>query len=164
MEALGFNLYLFLAQLINFGVVVGLLTYLLYKPVMKMLNDRTQRIEQSLKDAEQVKLQLANAKRDYDAEIAKARQEAAKVVAQAQERAKTQEAEIIAQARREADKVRDEARVSAVQERDALMREAKGKIAELVTMTASQVLAAELKARGHDKLIAESLAALDRRN
>ncbi|PDW03456.1 F0F1 ATP synthase subunit B [Candidatus Viridilinea mediisalina] len=164
MEALGLNPWLFLAQLLNFGVVVGLLWYLLYKPVLKMLNSRTERIEQSLKDAEQVKLQLANAKRDYDAEIAKARQEAAKIVAQAQERAKSQESEIIAQARREADKVRDEARVSAVQERDALLREAKGKIAELVTLTASQVLASELKSRGHDKLIAESLAALDRRN
>lgn len=164
MEALGINLNLFLAQLINFGAVVGALWYMLHKPVMKMLNDRTQRIEQSLKDAEQVKLQLANAKRDYDAEIAKARQEAAAIVAQAQERAKAQEVELIAQARREADKVRDEARTQAGQERDTLLREAKDKIAELVTMTAREVLGAELKAGGHDKLIAESLAALDRRN
>jgi F-type H+-transporting ATPase subunit b len=163
-EALGINLNLFLAQLINFGVVVGLLWYLLYKPVMGMLNNRTQRIEQSLKDAEQVKLQLANAKRDYDAEISKARQEAAKIIAQASDRAKAQEAEILVQARREADKVREEARISASQERDALLRDAKDKIAELVTLTASQVLAAELKAAGHDKLIAESLSALDRRN
>ena len=31
-------------------------------------------------------------------------------------------------------------------------------------LTASRVLDAELKASGHDRLIAESLAALDRRN
>lgn len=164
MEALGISVPSIIVQIINFGVVVGLLWYLLYKPVGKMLSDRTQRIEQSLKDAEQVKLQLANAKRDYDAEIAKARQEAAAIVSQAQERAKAQEAELIAQARREADKVRDEARAQAGQERDTLLREAKDKIAELVTMTAREVLGAELKAGGHDKLIAESLAALDRRN
>lgn len=164
MEALGINLNLFLAQLINFGVVVGLLWWLLYKPVTKMLNDRTARIEASLREADDVKKQLANAKSGYEAELTKARQEAAAIVAQAQDRAKAQEAEIIAQARREADRVREEARTQAIQERDQMMREAKDQIAELVTMTASRVLDAELKAAGHDKLIAESLAALDRRN
>lgn len=164
MEALGINLNLFIAQLINFGVVVGLLWFLLYKPVTKMLNDRTERIESSLRDAEQVKLQLANARRDYDAEIAKARQEAAAIVAQAQDRAKAQEAEILAQARREADRLREEARAQAGQERETLLREAKDQIAELVTLTASRVLDAELRAGGHDRLIAESLAALERRN
>lgn len=164
MEALGFNLNLFLAQLINFGVVVFLLTTLLYKPIQNVLNERTKRIEDSLRDADKVKEQLANAKRDYEAEVAKGRQEAAQIVAQAQERAKAQEAEIIVQARREADKIREDARAQAIQERDTLLREAKGQIAELVTLTASRVLGAELAAGGHDKLIAESLAALDRRN
>jgi F-type H+-transporting ATPase subunit b len=163
-EALGINLPLFLAQLINFGVVVWLLWTLLYKPVTKMLSDRTARIEASLREADQVKQQLANAKRDYEAEVAKGRQEAAAIVVQAQDRAKAQEAEILAQARKEADRVREEARAQAVTERDQMLREAKNQIAELVTLTASRVLDAELKAGGHDKLIAESLAALDRRN
>lgn len=164
MEALGINLNLFLAQLINFGVVVWLLWTLLYKPVTKMLNDRAARIETSLREADQVKQQLANAKRDYEAELNKGRQEAAGIVAQAQDRAKAQEAEILAQARREADRIREEARTQALSERDQMLREAKNQIAELVTLTASRVLDAELKAGGHDKLIAESLAALDRRN
>jgi F-type H+-transporting ATPase subunit b len=163
-EALGINLNLFLAQLINFGVVIALLWWLLYKPVTKMLNDRTARIEASLREADDVKKQLANAKSGYEAELTRARQEAAAIVAQAQDRAKAQEVEIIAQARREADRVREEARVQALQERDQMMREAKNQIADLVTLTASRVLDAELKAGGHDKLIAESLAALDRRN
>ncbi|MFV9505384.1 MAG: F0F1 ATP synthase subunit B [Oscillochloridaceae bacterium umkhey_bin13] len=164
MEALGLNLPKLIYQIINFVLLMVILYALLYKRILAMLAERRQRIEQSLKDAEQVKLQLANAKRDYDAEIAKARQEAATIVAQAQERAKSQEAEIIAQARRDADKVREDARVQAMQERDQMLREAKNQIAELVTLTASRVLDAELKAAGHDKLIAESLAALDRRN
>lgn len=164
MEALGLNLPKLIYQIINFVLLMVILYALLYKRVLAMLAERRQRIEQSLKDAEQVKLQLANAKRDYDAEIAKASQKAAAIVAQAQERAKTQEAEIIAQARRDAEKVRDDARVQAIQERDQMLREAKNQIAELVTMTASRVLDAELKAAGHDKLIAESLAALGRRN
>lgn len=164
MEKLGINWGLLIAQIFNVALLVWLLNQFLFQPILKMLNERTKRVEDSLKDAEQVKQQLANAKRDYDAELAKARQEAGAIVAQAQERAKTQEVEILAQARQEADRLRIDAREQAVQERDRMLREAKGQIAELVTLTASRVLGAELKANGHDTLIEESLASLDRRN
>ncbi len=164
MGELGLNVNLFLTQLINFGVVVAALSYLLYKPVLNMLRERTERIEQSLREADQVQQQLANAKRDYDAEIARARQEAASILSQAQERARAQEAEIIAQARQDADRIRRDAREQALQERDQLLREVKDQLAELVTLTASRVLQSELSAQGHDQLIAESLAALNRQN
>jgi F-type H+-transporting ATPase subunit b len=164
MDELGINLPKLLYQLINFIIVIGILYALLYKRVVAMLNERTERIEQSLKDADQVKQQLANAKRDYDAEIAKARQEATSILAQAQERAKTQESEIIAQAREEGEHIRAEMRDQARQERDQMMREVKEQVAELVTLTATRVLQAELKSSGHDRLIEESLTALDRQN
>jgi F-type H+-transporting ATPase subunit b len=164
MEKLGINWGLLIAQLVNVILLVWLLSRFLYRPILNMLNERTQRIQDSLRDAEQVKQQLANAKRDYDAEIAKARQEAAGVLAQAQERARVQEAEIIAQARQEAERLRAEAREQALQERDQLLREVKGQVADLVTLTASRVLGAELQARGHDRLIEESLAEFGRRN
>jgi F-type H+-transporting ATPase subunit b len=59
--------------------------------------------------------------------------------------------------------VRAEAREQAVQERDRLLRDLKGQMAELVTLTASRVLGEELKAN-HDRLIEESLASLGRQN
>ncbi len=164
MDKLGINWGLLIGQLFNVIFLVWLLSQFLYKPVLNMLSERTRRVQDSLAEADQVKQQLANAKKDYEAELAKARQEAAGIVAQAHERAKVQEAEIIAQARRDADRIREEARANASQERDTLLSDAKGKIAELVTLTASRVIGAELQAKGHDKLIAESLSALDRRN
>lgn len=164
MEQLGINLPKVLYQLINFVLMAIILHQLLYKRVLAMLAERRERIAKSLKDAELVQQQLTNARRDYEAEIAKGRQEAAAIVAQAQERARAQEAEIIAQARREAERLRDEARTQAEQERQQLLGAAKDQIADLVTMTAGRVLGAELKSRGHDALIAESLAALDSRN
>jgi F-type H+-transporting ATPase subunit b len=163
-EQLGINLNLFIVQLINFLVVVGLLTYFLYRPILNMLSERTRRIEESLRDAEQVKQQLANTNRDYEAKLAEARQEAAQIITQARERAQQQEREIIEQANREAGRVRDDARAQAEQERAQMLSTAKTQIAELVALTASQVLKAEVSAQGHQKLIDESLAALDRRN
>ena len=163
MEKLGINWGLLIAQLVNVGLLIWLLTRYLYRPVLNMLNERTRRIQESLRDAEQVKEQLARAKQDYDAELARARQEAAGVLAQAQERAKALEQEIVAQARQDAERVRSEAREQAMQEREQLLRDLKNQMAELVTMTATRVLGEELKSN-HDRLIEESLASLGRQN
>ena len=163
MAKLGINWGLLIAQIFNVVLLVWLLTRYLYRPVLNMLNERTRRIQESLRETELVKEQLARANEDYDQRLAQARQEAAGILAQAQERAKLQEAEIIAQARQEADRIRSDAREQSVQERDQLLRDLKNQMAELVTATASRVLGAELKSN-HDQLIEESLASLGRQN
>jgi F-type H+-transporting ATPase subunit b len=162
-EKLGINWGLLIAQIFNVVLLVWLLTRYLYRPVLNMLNERTRRIQESLRETEQVKEQLARANQDYDQKLAQARQEASAILAQAQERAKLQEAEIIAQARQEADRIRSDAREQALQERDGLMRDQKNQMADLVTITASRVLGEELKSN-HDQLIEESLASLGRQN
>ncbi|NWG19607.1 MAG: F0F1 ATP synthase subunit B [Chloroflexi bacterium] len=163
MEKLGINWGLLIAQLLNVIFVVWLLTMFLYRPILNMLNQRTSRIQEGLQDAEKVKEQLANARRDYDAELAKARQEAAGILAQAQERARAQAAEIVAQAQRDAEKIKSDALLQAEQERQRMLGELKGRMAELVTLTAERVLGAELKSN-HDRLIEESLAQLGKNN
>ena len=163
MEKLGINWGLLIAQIFNVVLLVWLLTRYLYRPVLNMLNERTRRIQESLKETEQVKEQLARANQDYDQKLTQARQEAAGILAQAQERAKLQEQEIVAQARQEADRIRSDAREQAAQEREQLLRDLKNQMAELVTMTATRVLGEELKSN-HDRLIEESLASLGRQN
>jgi F-type H+-transporting ATPase subunit b len=64
LEQLGINWGLLIAQLFNVILIVWLLTMMLYRPVLNMLNERTRRIQESLRDAEQVKEQLARAKQD----------------------------------------------------------------------------------------------------
>lgn len=163
MERLGINWALLIAQIFNVVLLVWLLTRFLYRPVLNMLNERTQRIQDSLQEADKARQQLASAQADREVELGKARQEAAALVAQAQERAKAQEAEIIAQARREADRIRQEARDQASQERERALAEMKDEVAALVARTAAVVLGEELKTN-HDKLIEESLASLGRQN
>ncbi|MCS6840467.1 MAG: F0F1 ATP synthase subunit B [Roseiflexus sp.] len=163
MEKLGVNWGLLIAQLINVIFVVWLLTTFLYRPILNMLNQRTNRIQEGLQDAERVREQLANAKRDYDAELARARQEAAGILAQAQERARAQAAEIIAQAHRDAEKIKSDALAQAEQERQRILGELKDRMAELVVLTAERVLGEELKSN-HDRLIEESLAELGKYN
>lgn len=163
MEALGINWGLLIAQLLNVGLVVYLLSMFLFRPVLNTLNSRTKRIEDSLRDAEQVKQQLARAEQSYEETLAKARAEAQAVMAQAQERAKAQEAEILTQARAEADRIRTQAQEDGKQQRDAMVRDLQGQMAQLVTLAASRVLGREVKGN-YDQLINESMAELERLN
>lgn len=162
MDALGISLGAFLWYLILFGILYFALNRLLFKPVLNAMHTRETRIRESLDNAEQVKLQVARAQQDYDARVAEARQEAARILAQANERAQVSAQEIIAQARNEAERIQLEARQQAEQEREQMLRGLQGQLSNLVIQTASTVVGQELKSNGHDRLIQQAIADLGR--
>lgn len=50
MEALGIDPKLFIGQIINFLILLFILTKFAYKPIVKLLDDRRQKIADGLKD------------------------------------------------------------------------------------------------------------------
>lgn len=89
-------------QIINFGVVTGVLTYLLYKPVKKMLDERSAKVEEAQKAAE-----VTIAEKHHIDEMKKksqkeAEKEAAKILAEARASAESMEKEIVENAKKKA--------------------------------------------------------------
>ena len=68
MEGLGINLSSLLAQLVNFGLLFALLYFFAYKPVIKMLDQRSAKIKESMEQTEEIKKQheLAEKKQAFD--------------------------------------------------------------------------------------------------
>ncbi len=90
-----------LFQLVNFGVVASALTFLLFKPIKKMLDERSQRVEEAQKAAETTlaeerKLEETKKKMHRDAE-----REAAKILEDASQEAAAKKKELLNQAKRE---------------------------------------------------------------
>lgn len=162
MEALGVNAGSFIWYFVNFVILLLLLQRFLYRPVLTALANRTSRIQESIENAEQVKQQLSRAQQDYEAQIGRARQEAAQIMAQANERAQVQVREVLANAQAEAARIKVEAQEQAQQEREQLLRGLQGQLANLVTQTASTVIGQELQGTGHERLIQQSIADLGR--
>ncbi len=109
-ETFGFQKQLFISQVISFCVVAFVLHRFAYKPILKVLEERRQKIAESLANAEQIKKELANAQSKAQDIIGEAGAQANKIVAEAREAAakvaeqETQKAvaaaqEIIAKAR-----------------------------------------------------------------
>lgn len=164
MEKLGIDLPMLLSQIVNFVLLAVILNAVLYKPVLNALRTRTERIRESLENAEKVKQQLASTQVDYDARMAEARREAQGLLSQAQDRARVQEQELVAEARVNASRIEEDARTKAEQDRQQTLRSLQGELASMVTSTASAVLGRELQGKGHDELIRQSIDQLGRLN
>ena len=55
MEGLGINVPAILAQIINFSILLGLLYLVAYKPIMRMLDERSLKIKESMERTELIK-------------------------------------------------------------------------------------------------------------
>src|SRR6266404_9548586 len=78
-ETFGWNLQLFLSQVISFVIVALLLRRFAYQPILNVLHERRERIAESLRNAEKIKQQLAEAEKHHAEILAKAHAEAQKM-------------------------------------------------------------------------------------
>ena len=70
-------------QLINLGIQILLFKKFLYKPVMKILRKRQGLVDQPLKEAEAAKQEALSMKKEYEANLSKANEEADRIVKEA---------------------------------------------------------------------------------
>lgn len=83
----GINPVLLAAQIVNFLILLFLLKKFLYGPILKVLNERKKRIEESLKNAEEIELQLQKTKEKSEEILADTLKKAQKIMDQTKEAA-----------------------------------------------------------------------------
>lgn len=138
-ETFGFNLWMFLSQVISFVIVAILLRHFAYKPVLKVLEERRQRIAEGLLNAEKIKTQLAEAEERYAEILAKANAQAQKMIDEARESAghvaERKQQEAVAAAEQIVAKARE---ASAI-EHERTMMQLKRELGRLVVDTTAKV-------------------------
>ncbi|MDP2954104.1 MAG: F0F1 ATP synthase subunit B [Chloroflexota bacterium] len=157
MEALGINLPGLVAQLINFTLLVGLLYFLLYKPILKMMDQRSARIKEGLEKAEEMKRQAAQAEEEIRKQLAASRQEGQALIAQAAQIAERLKREASEQARHEGENLIARARSEIHRERDEAVEELRRQFADLAILAAEKVIQRSLDKKAHEQLIDEVL-------
>lgn len=136
--------YQLLFQIVNFGILIFLLNRFLYRPILKIIEDRNKKIEDSLKAAEATLKEKEKINELKKLAVAEAEKEAVKIVEAAKHQADLSGKQILSEAQAEA-----EAAVSKKMEllSDKLAQEEKrlqGRIADLVITTTRQVLKSSL--------------------
>lgn len=159
MEGLGINLTLFIAQLVNFGIVFVLLVWLLRKPLSTILRERSDKIEQSLKEAAQIKEELAKIESTKKELIAEAKKQSEELVSKGQEVAAKIEKKATDDAKQTAASLLERAQQDAQTQKELLMSQLEGELKTLVKDAIASTLA-ELSADEQRRLIDASIETL----
>ena len=124
--------------IINLLVLYLLLKKFLFKPVCKMMDERSAKIQSDLDGAAQAKADAEKIKADYEAEIADAHSQAVEITNKAQA---GRECDLMLEnARAESAKIMKEAEKSIANEKEKAMDDAKYQIADLAILAAAKVI------------------------
>jgi F-type H+-transporting ATPase subunit b len=139
-HAFGIDARLITIQVVNFGILMALLSYFLYKPVLKVLAERQEKIAQGVKDAEEAGQAKAEATEEKKLVIAAANKEAEAMTARAKEHAVVKADEILAAAQMKSEQVEKDAALRAGEMKATALKESEAEIAKLAILAAEKVL------------------------
>ena len=157
MEALGINVTGLVTQIISFGVLFGILSFLLYKPIVRMLDERSERIRDSLEASERARQEAASSQEETQRQLEEARAEGQQLIAQAREVADRFREEELAKARADITAERERAEANIQRERDAAIEELRGEFSGLAILAAERVIRRSLDESDHNDLIQQAL-------
>ena len=155
--ALGLNLPGLIAQLVNFTILLVLLRMFLWKPILKVLDERKQRIEAGLQRSEQAATQAEASEEEARRVIDEARAEAREQTARVQESAARLREELETQARADAAQILSRAREEIGLEREQAIQQLRSEFADLTIRAAERVVGQSLDRAAHQRLIDEVL-------
>ena len=157
-DALGINLPQLIAQIANFFVLLLILRLVLYKPILKMLDERKQRIAEGLNAADIARAEAAQAQANIEEQLSVARKEGQDIVANAQAIGTRLQAEAREQAARDRETALERARTEINLERDRAIAELRREFADITVSAAEKVIGQSLDRQAHQRIIDEALA------
>ena len=157
MTQLGFNVPSLIVYLVNFLILLGILYLFAYKPLVRLMDQRAERIRESLEAADQARQEAATSREAVEEALNEARQQGQRLLDQTREAAERYRAEEMDRARQEAENFVLRARAEIQRERDAAIEEVRSNFGDLAITAAERVIGRSLDRQAHEDLIAQVL-------
>lgn len=149
-----------IAQMIVFLILVGFTMKFVWPPIVKALDERAQKVAEGLSAADKAKSELALANKRVEEQLAAARDDAARRLADAERLAQSMVEEAKGRAAAEAAKILAAAKAEAEQEAAKAREALREDVAALAVKGAEQILRREIDARVHAELLGRLKAEL----
>jgi F-type H+-transporting ATPase subunit b len=140
-------------QWVNFAVLVLILYLILFKPLVKFIDERNAKLKDDIETAEKNKAASEGLHSEYQTKLAELRNEAVKHVEDAKRKAGEERDIILKEAQVEAGRIMEGNRKEVQFEAEKVKQELKQELSSLVINCTSQVLEREVKEGDHKKLI-----------
>ncbi len=137
----------------NIIILMILLRIFLFKPVSKMMNERTESIQKDIDDAEKARQEAEELRRQYSDTISEAKEEASRIIMKAHDDAETERSNIIQKSHEEADEIVSAASETIENERRRVLQQAQSQIADLAIEAASKIVGENLDDEKNRKLV-----------
>lgn len=155
---LNFEFWSIFEAVANVIILFVLLRIFLFKPVKKMMNERTQSIQKDIDDAERNRQEAEELRKQYSDTISEAKEEANRIIMKAHDDAETERSSIIEKSHQEADEIVSAASETIANERRRVLQQAQSQIADLAIEAASKIVGANLDDDKNRKLVDEFLS------
>jgi len=151
----GFEPYKMMWAALNFFILLAILYKFAYDPLLKMLDDRRNTIESSLRHAEEVRVDIERMKQEAQSNLLEARREAQDIVARATKIGEETREEILSKAKEDAANERKRAVQEIESAKDKALNELRDTAATLAIMAAEKVLGKTITVEDHQKMVRE---------
>jgi len=157
----GFDWFTFVAQIVNFLILVALLRYFLYRPILEAMNRREEAIQSRLHEAEQTKEEAEREAEQLRQERAELERKRDELITKAREEAENQRKALIAEARREVDNTRTRWQEAIERERESFLSELRETVAHQTSAAIRNILGDLADEALEGKVIEQFLKRLD---
>jgi len=160
LQSLGIYWPKLLAQTVNFAIVMFVLWRFAYRPVLKMLEERRQRVAEAMINAEKAREELAKTEGQRSQVLAETNAQANKMIEEARAAAAKVREQETQKAIKEAEQIVVKAREAAAIERTRMLADVKRELGRLVVATTSKVTGKVLTSEDQRRLTEETTKAL----
>ncbi|HEY49224.1 MAG TPA: F0F1 ATP synthase subunit B [Dehalococcoidia bacterium] len=154
---LGMNWHGLLGQFIAFGLLLGILLLVAYKPVTRIIDERSKRIKDSMDQAEFIKEETARTEQRVQEQLTEARKQGQDIVAQAEQIGERLKEEARQQAKQDAEALVARARSEMQAESEEAIAQLRKEFVEIAIQAAEKVINKALDKEAHRQLIEQTL-------
>ena len=151
-----------LAQILNFLILVVLLRAVAYKPVARLLQQRSDKIRNDLEKAEADRKAAEQTLADYKVQLADAHKKAQDIVDKANLTARQEHDAAVAETRKEIERMKQTAQAEIENERNRAFEDMKSQIVTLSLAAAGKVVSKNIDTKENDKLVNEFISNLNK--
>lgn len=139
--------------LVNMLITFAILKKFLFKPVLKIIDDRQKEIDSTYEDANKAKAEAEAMRESYSAKLADANAQGDEILRQATRNAQMREEEILRDAQAKAQRTMERAQEQIELEKKQAMNDLKGQVSNIAVDIASAVLEEDVDGSKHTRLI-----------
>jgi F-type H+-transporting ATPase subunit b len=159
-EKFGLHVNLLIAQMVNFGILLLVLYKFVYQPVLKILDQRREKIEKSLQQAKEIEIRTQQLQEDINQQMAAAKKQSDALIMEAREIGERARNEILIRTNQEVSMMLEKAKADIQAEKEHMMTDIQDYIVKTSIIIVEKILRNKLDEKTKEQLVLDSMKEL----